>query len=124
MRKIVKNIVTLALIATVGVSGVIVASAKTNDYMTVTANMTTPKIAVAMVKNNTGTKRYSIIQIVNGYNTSTVYAQNQASLNGGEWTNVSLQNAHTYPSLYAKGIVYKEWNPKSGVDKTMLLKIK
>ncbi len=124
MRKIVKNIVTLALIATVGVSGVIVASAKTNAYMTVTANMTTPRIAVAMVKNNTGTKRYSVIQIVNNSSASTVYAQNQASLNGGESTNVSLQNAQIYPNLYAKGTVYKEWNPKSGVDKTMTIQIK
>ena len=121
MRKIVKNIVTLALIATVGVSGAIVASAKTNAYMTVTANMTTPKIAVAMVKNNTGTKRYSIIQIGQDSNMTTVYAQNQASLNGGEWINVSLQNARK--GLYAKGTVYKEWNPKSGVDKTMTIRI-
>ncbi len=121
MRKIVKNIVTLALIATVGVSGAIVASAKTNAYMTVTANMTTPKIAVAMVKNNTGTKRYSIIQIGQDSNMTTVYAQNQASLNGGEWINVSLQT--TRKGLYAKGTVYKEWNPKSGVDKTMTIRI-
>lgn len=118
-----KIIVSLAVVALLMASTNIV-SAATNAYLTVTGNMESPGKATAMIKNNTGTKRYGTIKIGTGSYGNIVVKSKSASLNPSSSINVSVTNANQYTHLYALGIIDKQWNPESGEASRLLIKIK
>lgn len=124
MRKIVKNIVTLALIATVGVSATaFAAGSKTNAYMTVSGGRTSPTAASATVQNKNGAKRYSYIKICSNSNCTTVLAHNEGSINPGGSVVTTTIKAGDCRQLYAKGIMKEKWSPDSAVVSTLIVKI-
>ncbi len=125
MRKIVKNIVTLALIATVGVSATaFAAGSKTNAYMTVSGGVTSPTAASATLKNVNGAKRYSYIKICSNSTCTAVLAQKEGSINPGGSVVTTTTQAGSHKNLYAKGIMKEKWSPDSDVVSTLVVKIK